>query len=310
MTWRPAAVILTAMSTYTTTSQRFEVDGETCAASIHLPAGQDQTDRPGVVLVHGYGCTRAMRLDPYVAGLTDAGFAVLTYDPRTIGDSEGLPRNLVDPARLVADAQGAVDALRAVDGVGPVGIVGFSFGGGIAIEVAAQDQSLFALVHVVGFIAGHTRSEAELAALGAAMQADLAAAAAGAPPVFVPICGAPGSAAVLPTADAIDGFRLLDVGSVALNATPGRSLLAGAAFAPGRSLPNVGCPALFVVCENDLDVNPDATLAAAGSHRHAEVFTYAGGHFDVFRPTAAGRWARQIAGFLLRSRSGATAGAS
>ena len=291
------------MSTYTTTSQRFEVDGETCAASIHLPAGQDQTDRPGIVLVHGYGCTRDMRLGPYVAGLTTAGFAVLTYDPRTMGDSEGLPRNLADPARLVADAQGAVGALRAVDGVGPVGIVGFSFGGGIAIEVAAQDPSLFALVHVVGHIAGHTRSDAELAALGAAIQADLAAAAAGAPPVYVPICGAPGSAAVLPTADAIDGFRLLDVGGVALNATPGRSLLAGAAFAPGPSLSEVACPTLFIVCENDLDVDPAASLAAAGSHPRSEVVTYTGGHFDVFRPRPAGRWARQIAASLLNAIS-------
>jgi hypothetical protein len=28
------------------------------------------------------------------------------------------------------------------------------------------------------------------------------------------------------------------------------------------------------------------------------VFSYAGGHFDVFNPAAAGNWARRIAGFL------------
>jgi pimeloyl-ACP methyl ester carboxylesterase len=291
MTRPPSVFIVAVVSTYTTTRSSFDVAGETCAASIHVPVGDHQPQRPGVVLVHGYGCTQNMRLAPYVAGLTGAGLAVLTYDPRNMGQSDGMPRNLVDPDRLVADAQGAVEALRAVGSVASVGIVGFSFGGGVAIEVAAQDPALFALVHVVGFVAGHPRTEAELAALLPAIQADLS----------VPICGVPGSAAVLPTADAVAGYRLLDVDGTAMNAVPARSLLASAAFAP--SLAAVGCPALFIVCDDDLDVDPAATLAAADAHPRSEVITYSGGHFDVFRPGPAGRWARQIAEFLMNSTS-------
>jgi uncharacterized protein len=293
MTRPPSVFIVAAVSTYTTIPSSFDVAGETCAASIHIPVGDPQSRRPGVVLVHGYGCTQNMRLRPYVAGLTAAGLAVLTYDPRNMGQSDGMPRNRVDPDRLVADAQGAVAALGGVGSVSSVGIVGFSFGGGVAIEVAAQDPALFALVHVVGFVAGHPRSEAELAALLPAIEADLA----------VPICGVPGSAAVLPTADAVAGYRLLDVDGTAVNEVPARSLLATAAFAPGPSLAEVACPALFIVCENDLDVDPAASLAAADSHPRSEVVTYTGGHFDVFRPGPAGRWARQIAAFLLNAIS-------
>lgn len=84
------ACMTTTAPTHPSVETSFEVDGDTCAATLHHPARVVAgTTAPGVVLVHGFACDRSMRLEPYVSVLTAAGFAVLTYDPRGIGDSDG-----------------------------------------------------------------------------------------------------------------------------------------------------------------------------------------------------------------------------
>ena len=97
MTRRPAAFIVAAMDTYETTPHSFDVAGETCAASIHRPLGAERYTAPGVVLVHGFACTRNMRLEPYVAALTGAGLAVLTYDPRNTATARACPATWSSP---------------------------------------------------------------------------------------------------------------------------------------------------------------------------------------------------------------------
>ena len=145
-----------------------------------------------------------------------------------------------------------------------------------------------------------SRSAAEIAKILAAIQDDLATVGVpGAQPVTIPVCGPPGSLAGLATADAVDGYRMLNVSGTVANAVPARSLLPSAAFAPGSRVAGIHCPMLFVVCSNDLDVDPEATIAAAHTNAEARVITYTGSHFDVYRPGMAEKWAQELAGFLL-----------
>jgi uncharacterized protein len=115
----------------------WEPDGDGDAA--------DASDRPAVVLVHGFGAGQDLPgLVATVEHLTGRGLAVLTYDGRGHRDSEGTC-TLGDQERLDVDA--AVSAARARAGSGQVVVVGESMGGIAVINhLAAGTTALGAVV--------------------------------------------------------------------------------------------------------------------------------------------------------------------
>lgn len=87
-----------------------------------------------------------------IAGMNDAGYNVLTWDPRGFGKSTGLA-SVNDPEREGRDVQVLLDwvaeqPVAVVDRPGDprVGMVGASYGGGIQLTVAAIDCRVDALV--------------------------------------------------------------------------------------------------------------------------------------------------------------------
>jgi pimeloyl-ACP methyl ester carboxylesterase len=270
-----------------------------CAATVRLP--RSDGPHPGVVIAHGFACHRHMRLTPFVDALVDAGVAVLTFDPRHLGESEGEPRRLVDPERMVEDTHAAVAHLRSWPGAGEaVGLLGISLGGGLAMQVAIEDPSVAALAHLVGYTrSAMERSAAETAALVALVQADLEAD--GDEPVTIAVCGWPGQAAVIPTYDAMYGFDLLNESGDEVNRTPARSLVGLATFAPGDRASELECPVLYYACEDDVVTPFAATADAIDATAHHEIVTYRGSHFDVFAGERRDHAAGTVAVFLART---------
>ena len=91
----------------TGTSQRFTphdvsfMSGkDTCAAWLYLPEG---VASPVVILGHGLGATREMRLDAFAERFAQAGIAALAFTYRHFGDSGGQPRQLLSIRRQLAD---------------------------------------------------------------------------------------------------------------------------------------------------------------------------------------------------------------
>jgi pimeloyl-ACP methyl ester carboxylesterase len=78
---------------------------------------------PCVVMAHGMSLTRHDGLDRYAGILVAAGVAVLVYDHRYLGDSEGEPRQRVQLSRQVQDRRSAIEFARRIDGVDPDRIV-------------------------------------------------------------------------------------------------------------------------------------------------------------------------------------------
>ena len=64
--------------------------------------GADRT-APLLVMAHGLGAVRTMRLDAYAERFSAAGYACLVFDYRCFGDSEGQPRQLLDIGMQLAD---------------------------------------------------------------------------------------------------------------------------------------------------------------------------------------------------------------
>jgi len=100
--------------------------------------------RAAIVVCHGYRANR-QGLISFLPFLHRAGFAVLTFDFRAMGESEGRQCSF---GRLEKeDVRAAVRYLRQ-HGVGPgqVGVLGLSMGGASAIMAAAEEPDIGAVV--------------------------------------------------------------------------------------------------------------------------------------------------------------------
>lgn len=77
-----------------------------------------------------------------------AGFTALTYDTRCLGQSDGQPRNDINPSRNVEDYHDALTFLKRHPLVDPTKIAywGYSFSGMVALVAAALDKRAQAVV--------------------------------------------------------------------------------------------------------------------------------------------------------------------
>ena len=109
------------------------------AATLSMPAGDGPF--PAVLMLHGFGSSRDEVGGMYAteaAALAEAGIASLRIDFRGFGQSAGdTGQHTVD--RQNEDSAVGLAALMATAGVdaGRIGVLGFSFGGGAAIQLAA-----------------------------------------------------------------------------------------------------------------------------------------------------------------------------
>lgn len=103
---------------------------------------------PTVMFGPGYSSARANSSDPTVAALLQAGYNVLTWDPRGFGDSDGNVE-IDSPQYEGRDVQALIDyiarqpeAMLDAPGDPRLGMVGASYGGGIQLVSAAIDRRI------------------------------------------------------------------------------------------------------------------------------------------------------------------------
>jgi len=119
----------------------------------YLPSDRDGKV-PAVLLGHGFGGTKNSVSDD-AESLAERGYAVLTWTARGFGTSGG-EIHLDSPDYEVKDAQRLLDWLAArpevrTDAAGDprVGVVGGSYGGALALLLAAQDPRVDAIVPLI-----------------------------------------------------------------------------------------------------------------------------------------------------------------
>src|SRR5258708_1923650 len=111
----------------------FPSGGGHCSAALHRPAGVEDSALPVVVVAHGFSATRLVQYDRRARRLTEAGVAVLDFDPRCVGLSEGEPRQRIHVGDWLIDLRSAVSFVRTLPGIDGdrVGLFGSSLGGGL-----------------------------------------------------------------------------------------------------------------------------------------------------------------------------------
>src|SRR5258708_12324872 len=96
----------------------FDAEGTTLRGGLSRPRARAAA-APAVVMAHGYNCIKELYLDRYAATVADAGHVVLAYDPRNFGDSEGAPRQELDPSMQLPHYPNPLPLPHPPDGPGP-----------------------------------------------------------------------------------------------------------------------------------------------------------------------------------------------
>ncbi len=277
-----------------------------CSADIYRPLGAGPF--PVIVMAHGLGGTRNMRLPAFAERFAAAGYACLVFDYRHFGGSEGQPRQLLDISKQLQDWKAAIAYARSLNEVDPQRVViwGTSFGGGHVLATAADDLQLAAVISQCPFTDGFSSSMVmdPLTSLKITVLAlrDKIGSLFGAQPVMVPLAALPGQTALMNAPDAYPGYlAILPSDSNIPNYVAARFALDIIRYYPGRKAARIQAPVLFCVCDTDTVAPAKATLRHASHAPRHEIKHYADGHFEIYIGEAFERVVSDQLDFLKRT---------
>jgi dienelactone hydrolase len=276
---------------FTRTDADFYSHGTRCAGWLYLPKGV--TSPRIVIMAHGFAAERTFRLPAFAERFAKEGMAVLLFDYRCFGDSDGKPRNLVNPNRHVQDWRAAIAHVRALPGIdhNKIALWGTSYSGGHVVVAASSDSGLGAVVSqmpIVDSIPLLTRvGLRDMARSSMAAWRDLFRMLTLRRPYCIPVLGDPGTVACITTPGAKTGYlSMIPERSTWKNECPARIGFTMALYRPITVARKVKCPVLIIMGEKD-SLHPPAPIEKAASMMgKAELVKMPIGPFDPY----AGEW--------------------
>lgn len=242
----------------TCNSQRtgFYSDGTWCAATLHRPAKPEAETVPAILMLHGWGGIQDALTVSYYEEFTRAGYAVMTFDYRGWGDSAGLPRHVISARQRVADGDAALAFLKSQPGIDPRRIVlwGSSFGGGHAVELAAEHPELAGAIAQVPMLDGMAAVRAvpwvRLLRFSLYAMADRIKPGR---PVYLPVVSEPGAFSSMDRDDAGKAMRLAEtsLGRRYDNRVAARSMMTMGPYRPFKRLKDIRIPTLLLGASQD-----------------------------------------------------------
>lgn len=269
----------------------FKVGGMSLSGWLYMPEDLS-TPVPCIVMNNGFGGTKDMVLESYALRFQEAGMAVLTFDYRHFGESEGEPRQLFSITYQLEDCLAAIDYARGLKEIDPdkIAIWGTSAGGGYGLIIAAQDKKIACVcaqcpgmdIKADGKLALEREGIGYFLRLLVHAQRDMGRSRFGLSAHKIPIVGKPGSIAMVTAPGAFEGYsKLASEGFV--NEVCTRILLRTHGFSPINHAKDVQCPVLLQICEKDNLVSISSVLETAQIlGEYAEVKKYPIGHFDIY----------------------------
>jgi pimeloyl-ACP methyl ester carboxylesterase len=219
--------------------------------------------------------------------------AVLVFDYRGWGASDGQPRQVIDIDGQLDDWRAAIGFARSLGGVDPdrIALWGSSLSGGHVVALAGDDPQIAAVVAQVPWF-GDARTPGQvlrqllqvstLKLVGAGIR-DAARGARGRPPYLVPIVGQPGQTALFTGPEVREALEAKGVaGSLWRNEFAPRFVFALPRYQPGKVVERLGMPLL--VCVADRDRETPAEFAARFVERapRGELRRYPASHFEMY----------------------------
>jgi pimeloyl-ACP methyl ester carboxylesterase len=279
-----------------------------------------------VVMAPGLTGTKQGHLEPFARRFLRAGLAVLIFDFRTLGGSEGEPRHWIDPERQLHDWHAALAFVRkelaparVVDG-SRVALWGSSFSGGTALVAAAQDRAVSAVVAQCPFLATPPQLEPgpwAMAHFAVWTVLDSLRASLGLRPIYVAAFGRPGESLVFAKSrenPSARGFRPGDAHEF-WRSMPDplrggwQNKLAARVFAsldrvvPMEHVAELHCPVYLVAGAHDDMVPAEFVRTAYERLPNAakQLSVHDCGHFDLYLGDVFSENAERQAAFLTRA---------
>ncbi|MGA8988622.1 alpha/beta hydrolase [Aeromicrobium sp.] len=278
---------------FSRTETSFDSHGVSCAATVYRAEPRPAGAVPVVVMAHGFGSVRALRLYAYAERFAAAGYTVVVFDYRGFGDSDGEPRQLLDISMQHQDWRSALTFARTLDDVDANQVVawGTSFAGGHVLTLAGQGEPLAAVIaqvpHVSGLAAVRATGLKASARLLPAAVRDQIRAVRRRGPVYVDLVGQPGGTAIMTSPDAAAALQRLTEDSgiergVYREDVAARIALKIGLYSPGRRASRITCPALVQIAQHDSITPRTVAEKAAAQIPQSTVRVYDCGHFDPY----------------------------
>jgi len=269
----------------------FKVEGKSISAWLYLPKGLSSRV-PCIVMGHGLGGTKNMGLDSYAVRFQEAGMAVLAFDYRYLGESEGQPRQLIWIPYQLQDYAAAVEYARGQKEIDPAKIAlwGTSLSGGHVIVTAASDHRIACVSAQVPLLDGsagsdellHREGIKHIFRMAGHAQRDLVRSWLGLSPHKIPLVGKPGTVALMADMDAWHTFEELAPDDF-VNEACARIGIRMDKYMPINYTSKIRCPVLLQVCDHDFAL-PLSVVEKASERlgQLAEIVRYPLGHFDIY----------------------------
>ncbi len=267
----------------------FKVKGTSISAWLYVPEDLS-APVPCIIMGHGFGGTKDMIMESYALRYQEAGFAVLAFDYRHFGESEGEPRQLLLISYQLEDYAGAIEYARGLDEIDPARIAlwGTSASGGYGIVIAAKDKNIACVVAQCPGLDQRASEQMFRKKLGIGHilrlfvhgQRDMGRSRLGLSPHKIPIVGKPGTMAFFPISDAYEGYRKLASKNF-INEVCARVILRSHGFRPDKHIRDVRCPVLIQICDHD-SLAPISAETEKELSKYAEIKHYPIGHFDIY----------------------------
>jgi dienelactone hydrolase len=269
--------------------------GAKCAAWLYLPDGV--ANPPIVVMAHGFGADKVLRLPAFAEKFVEHGLAALVFDYRNFGDSEGEPRNLISPKRHLEDWKAAIEFARTLSGINPqkIALWGTSFSGGHVLATAAAVPGISAVVAQVPFVDGIASAamyplKFSLEAFGHGL-IDLFSMIFLRKPHNVPVVSEPDRFGLMNTPECMPGYKSLEPPNyVPKNFAPARIVFTLPFYRPVKSAAKITCPVMIICAEKDTLIPVQAVKKTAGLIRNAKLVSLPVGHFEVY----TGDWFEKV----------------
>lgn len=285
----------------------FTSAGTRCDAWLYRPTrGQDP---PVVVMANGIAGEKHWRLPAFARAFASRGLAVLLFDYRNFGGSDGDPRYFADPDRHVEDWEAALTHVRSLDAVGDqVALWGSSFSAGHALTVAAR-QPVDALSLQVPFLDGRAMTALRVKQAGIRwfIRAGLAGirdyvrTATFRGPNYVPVVGEPGEFAVLNSPGAKAGYeRVVSDEDEWANQCWARLFLTVPRYRPIEAAGEIECPTLVLEGTEDDVVPAEPIDELVETVPDVERVRYDMNHFDPYFEPSFERVVERQASFFER----------
>jgi fermentation-respiration switch protein FrsA (DUF1100 family) len=122
--------------------------GITLAADLYLPKNRNGKRLAAIAVGGPFGAVKEQASGLYAQTMAERGFVTLAFDPSYTGESGGEPRNVASPDINTEDFSAAIDFLgtRSFVDRERIGIIGICGWGGMALNTAAVDKRIKAVV--------------------------------------------------------------------------------------------------------------------------------------------------------------------